>query len=71
MRFYGRGIVWDKENNKSLCSFTDGELETSDDRIIKILTELGYTSNEKKELPEDTADLGKIIDQEKSKKKKK
>jgi hypothetical protein len=37
MIFYGNGIVWDKENNKRLCKFVDGQLETDDKRIIEAL----------------------------------
>lgn len=46
MKFYGRGIVWDKENKKALCEFINGELETTDERIIKILSDAGYTKEE-------------------------
>ena len=48
MKFYGTGgtIVWDKENDKALCQFVDGELETKDKRIIDLLTKAGYRSDE-------------------------
>lgn len=45
MTFYGIGGVWDKENDKILCRFVDGEFQTEDKRVIKILTELGYKSD--------------------------
>ena len=48
MKFYGTGgtIVWDKENDKALCQFVDGELETKDKRIIDLLTKAGYRSDD-------------------------
>ena len=42
MKFYGNGIVWDKEKNRALCQFEKGELETEDERIISILEALNY-----------------------------
>lgn len=42
MKFYGVGTVWDKELNKALCRFTDGEFETEDTRTAMALRELGY-----------------------------
>ena len=42
MKFYGNGIVWDKERNKALCTFKDGEFETKEDRVKDILLHLGY-----------------------------
>lgn len=42
MKFYGHGIVWDKENNTALCTFVDGEYEATDKRTVSLLTELGY-----------------------------
>lgn len=48
MKFYGKGFVWDKENNRLLCRFSrsinhqNGELETKDERVINILKDLGY-----------------------------
>ena len=45
MVFYGNGIVWDKENNKPLCKFTNGKFETGDARIISLLR-LGKYSEE-------------------------
>ena len=42
MKFYGNGIVWDKERNKALCTFKDGEFETKEDRVKDILLDLGY-----------------------------
>ena len=46
MKFYGSGIVWDKENNKPLCKFEGGEFETKDERVIKLLQEAGYNGRE-------------------------
>ena len=37
MKFHGTGIVWDGENNKVLCRFTDGTFETDDKRVQDIL----------------------------------
>lgn len=45
-KFYGHGIVWDKENDKALCSFVDGEHETLDKRTVSLLKELGYEHDE-------------------------
>lgn len=57
MKFYGRGKVWDKENKKILCEFVNGEFETTDERIIAILSEAGF----QKELPPpENIELGKI-----------
>ena len=42
MKFYGNGIVWDKEKNKRLCKFVEGEFETDDNRIVNNLVDLGY-----------------------------
>jgi len=42
MKFYGNAIVWDKERNKALCTFKDGEFETKEDRVKDILLDLGY-----------------------------
>jgi hypothetical protein len=42
MRFYGRGIVWDKENDRTLMKFVDGKFETDDPRIIELLLAGGY-----------------------------
>ena len=44
MKFYGSGIVWDKENNQRLCKFKNGEFETDDERVATILHNLGYRS---------------------------
>ena len=48
MKFYGTGgtIVWDKENDKALCQFVDGEFETDDKRIIDLLIKAGYRSDD-------------------------
>jgi len=42
VKFYGNGIVWDKERNKALCTFKNGEFETKEDRVKDILLDLGY-----------------------------
>jgi hypothetical protein len=46
MKFYGNGAVWDKERNRILCRFLSGSLDTDDERIIGILTDLGYEYDE-------------------------
>ena len=47
MKFYGTGIVWDKEYNKNLCKFNKhGEFETEDKRVIDILLGLDYKHDE-------------------------
>jgi hypothetical protein len=45
MKFYGNGIVWDKESNRNLCEFKDGELSTDDTRVMEILISLGYQND--------------------------
>ena len=45
MKFYGNGIVWDAANNKALCKFMSGELETEDKRMQDILIEKGFACN--------------------------
>ena len=40
--FKGNGVVWDKERNKVLCSFRNGEFKTDDKRVIDILLKGGY-----------------------------
>lgn len=47
MKFYGNGIVWDGENNKTLCQFVNGEFETEDARIANKLLELNYSCDVK------------------------
>jgi hypothetical protein len=42
MKFYGNGAVWDAENQKPLCTFVEGAIETEDARVIDKLVELGY-----------------------------
>ena len=42
MKFFGNGIVWDKERSKKLCRFKDGVFETKEDRVKDILLDLGY-----------------------------
>lgn len=43
MKFYSGKkknlIVWDKDKNKRLCKFVNGEFETDDKRIIGILSQ--------------------------------
>jgi hypothetical protein len=75
MKFYGNGVVWDKDNNRRLCKFTraakrgvKGMLETEDKRTIKILIGLGYEHEgetpEVKEVPK-FAEGGVIREEEK------
>jgi len=56
MKFYGIGQVWNKEMKKILCSFggtnfdgngytIPGAYETSDEKEIKLLKELGYETD--------------------------
>lgn len=45
-KFYGHGIVWDKEKNTALCTFIDGEYEATDKRTIGLLSGLGYKHDE-------------------------
>jgi len=42
MRFYGVGLVCDKERNCVLCRFRSGFLDTDDERVAARLIELGY-----------------------------
>lgn len=42
MKFYGTGAVWGGADNKILCRFIDGTLETDDEQVIKKLLESGY-----------------------------
>lgn len=42
MKFKGKGIVWDADNNRVLCKFKNGELETDDKHVIKTLLNAGY-----------------------------
>lgn len=43
MKFYGNTTVWDADNDCILCQFENGELETSDKRVIEKLLKGGYT----------------------------
>ena len=45
MKFFGNGLVWDKQRNCVLCRFTDGEFETVDKRVAEMLTSRGYKSD--------------------------
>lgn len=40
--FHGAGTVWDAARGKALCRFNDGDFSTNDERVIEILTKLGY-----------------------------
>ena len=42
MRFYGKGVVWDAENNRPLMRFAGGVFDTTDKRIADKLIALGY-----------------------------
>lgn len=47
MKFFGCGIVWDKDEERELCRFSKtglrkGELVTNDESLIDKLKELGY-----------------------------
>lgn len=59
-RFY-RGklptVVWDRDNDKRLCSLEKGHYTTDDPRTIKILQEIGYI-----EIPLDATRPPDIID---------
>ena len=46
MKFYGTGIVWDKEKDKVLCRFKNGVYETADKRTIERLKRTGYRSED-------------------------
>lgn len=50
MIFYGNDIVWDKENNKPLCQFVNGEYEAKNNREIEILYSLGYKHDESEQV---------------------
>jgi hypothetical protein len=46
MKFFAKAnqneIVWDSKNNKELCRFTNGVIETIAKNKIKVLKSLGY-----------------------------
>jgi len=42
MKFYGNGVVWDKDNSKRLCKFIDGVYSTEDKREIEIIKQIGF-----------------------------
>lgn len=42
MKFIGTGIVWDATNNRILCKFVDGKVETDDKNVINTLVNGGY-----------------------------
>lgn len=35
-------MIWDVENNKPLCKFVKGVMETNDEELVKKLKELGH-----------------------------
>jgi hypothetical protein len=37
-------VVWNKDADRALAIFHDGECETEDPKVIKVLTEMGYPS---------------------------
>jgi hypothetical protein len=47
VRFYGNGIVWDAERNTRLCKFKGGELDTCNERVIQLLSRMGYRHDDK------------------------
>ncbi|KNY26331.1 hypothetical protein [Pseudobacteroides cellulosolvens] len=46
MKFYGHGVIWDKENDEVLCKFVNGEFVTEDIVIIEKLKNLNYSCDE-------------------------
>lgn len=50
MVFKGTGMVWDKERNKLLCKFENGEFQTQDERVKNILISLGYENDDDDEI---------------------
>jgi hypothetical protein len=44
-----KDLVWDKDKNKPLAQFMNGQYQTENKRDIKILKELGYQGAEMKE----------------------
>ncbi|WFA10337.1 Rho termination factor N-terminal domain-containing protein [Tissierella sp. Yu-01] len=54
MTFYGKGIIWDAENNCILSKFKNGKFETKDRRTISILKGLDLElEGEEPEYPEE------------------
>ena len=50
MKFYGRGVVWNPNENKALCEFSkSGILETEDEGIIDALKKMGFKTEGKEE----------------------
>jgi len=47
-RFYAENdkVIWDGKNNKALCRFKDGELETTDERTADILKSMRFKFDE-------------------------
>ncbi|KNY24998.1 hypothetical protein [Pseudobacteroides cellulosolvens] len=46
MKFYGHGVIWDKQNDEVLCKFVNGEFVTEDIAIIEKLKRLNYSCDE-------------------------
>lgn len=44
--FYGKGMVWDKQKNKLLCKFVNGEYSTKDKHEQAVLKKLNYEFEE-------------------------
>lgn len=68
MKFYGNGLVWDKERNKALCKFTSGEFITDDTNIIEKLKKLNFDfddiNNESEKTDNDNVDYSALSYQE-------
>lgn len=52
-------MIWDKEKKKILCRFINGEYETEDTRVIKLLKEIPTVSYEEEKEPEKEIELTK------------
>ena len=52
MIFYGKGSVWDKENNCALCRFKNGKYETTNTREINILKKMFKHEDDIIDIPE-------------------
>jgi hypothetical protein len=44
-------VVWDKDNNRILCKFKNGEFSTDDGRTMRILEERGFENDGVIEVP--------------------
>lgn len=51
--FYGKGMVWDKQKNKLLCKFENGEYKTEDKHEQSVLKNLEYEHEEIKKVVPD------------------